>query len=547
MWIRIATGLSLLCAALLASCGGRAPTPDAERDASASLQLHVLAASFLGADSSAAGFALSSRLDGDELLVDITAQDARNLRALYYEIEYDGALLNPLVAGPAALFGNADETLSLLQVTGPGQLQAGQVLIHPDGQAGFSGDGSIASLHFALEPQAAMRAAGKVNDKQAAIPRLLKWNNASQTVSWYYNNPADYDQNGEVNVADLTPLAQNFLSAQPGGFDVETAQSVVDGDGNGLINLADITPIGVNFGNGGSGGYAIFEKIGAGTTQLGNVLLNEAVGDRSQDRLAFSYSPAAPLPGNGYFVRLDDGLGNLGFQPAPVFVPADNPPFIVLDFLDKPAQGTGTQPDPYILTDAIIGNSFTFRITDEGLDVTGGAGVEIRSSDAGAVLDINQSSGEVQFDPLYTDTQFSMDGISAGSDTQNSIHFIYVPDAVVTIFIMPDPADPDWAAVEGDGLTAETAYKVRNLAFNSNGQTEFSFIANSKADGSGDVIDVGTLTWQANIPPPNFIINGWVPAGTAKFHPTLTDGYVFAKNGDGVESNHIYVVAKALP
>ncbi|MCB1216377.1 hypothetical protein KDL44_03240 [bacterium] len=544
MWIRFATGLSLLLALLASACAGTMQQfGNGSRDLAASLSLHVLDESFI-ADSTAESLELSSRQLGNELLVSVRAGRAQNLRALYYEVEFDAARLNPLSASPAAAFGNGEEVLSMMQPTAPGRVQAGQVLVHPEEQAGFSGEGELALLRFRIEPQA--RIAAKVNDSAKATPLQLSWDNDAKLARWLYNNPADYDQNGEVNVADLTPLAQHFNKSQAGGFPLEKVESVVDGDGNGVINLADITPIGINFGNAGSGGYHVFEIVGGNHTDIDSLALATASGDKSKDRLGFSYAPGNPLPGNGYYPRLEDGSGNLGFTPAAVFVPeiVDEPPFIVLDFLDRPAQGSGTDADPFILTDTIIGNNFTFRITDDGQNVTGQAGVEIRASAAGATLSIDQPTGEVQFDPAYQNTQFSLDGVADSVDTQNSLHFLYVPEVVELLYIMPDPADADWAGLEGDGSEANP-WLVRNVAFNSDGQTMFSFVANTLPDGSGDVVDVNSLTWAA-VPSQN-VFNNWEPPGTAQFHPNVTDCYVFATNGDGVESNRIYCRAKPFP
>ncbi|MCB1186721.1 PQQ-like beta-propeller repeat protein [bacterium] len=67
------------------------------------------------------------------------------------------------------------------------------------------------------------------------------------TFRWTFNNPADYDQNGEVNVSDITPIGI-FLNRTPSDSDWFRAL-LADGDGNEFITLADITPLGVNFGN----------------------------------------------------------------------------------------------------------------------------------------------------------------------------------------------------------------------------------------------------------------------------------------------------------
>lgn len=67
------------------------------------------------------------------------------------------------------------------------------------------------------------------------------------SFSWSLRNQGDYDQNGEVNVSDITPIGIYLgrTSADPDWFKAQLA----DGDGNGAVTIADITPIGINFGN----------------------------------------------------------------------------------------------------------------------------------------------------------------------------------------------------------------------------------------------------------------------------------------------------------
>src|SRR5690606_31139556 len=58
-----------------------------------------------------------------------------------------------------------------------------------------------------------------------------------------YRNTGDYDQNGEVNISDLTPVGVHFHARH--GDDNWTEAEVADGDANGEVNLADVTPIAV--------------------------------------------------------------------------------------------------------------------------------------------------------------------------------------------------------------------------------------------------------------------------------------------------------------
>ena len=45
----------------------------------------------------------------------------------------------------------------------------------------------------------------------------LTYTAATARLSWYFTSPGDYDQNGEVNIGDLTPLAVHYLEVSPGG------------------------------------------------------------------------------------------------------------------------------------------------------------------------------------------------------------------------------------------------------------------------------------------------------------------------------------------
>lgn len=64
-------------------------------------------------------------------------------------------------------------------------------------------------------------------------------------LKWAYKNQGDYDQNGEVNLGDITQIVLHF-SKSKNDSDWAEAQ-LADGDGNGEVNLSDVTPIALNF------------------------------------------------------------------------------------------------------------------------------------------------------------------------------------------------------------------------------------------------------------------------------------------------------------
>lgn len=116
-------------------------------------------------------------------------------------------------------------------------------------------------------------------------------------LSWTERLVGDYDQNGEVNTGDITPLAQHFdatvtfdPSTLHGGFkywpqgDPDAAsgdgplnwrRARIDGDSNGKITTADITPLAVHFKQ-SLDGYRIYRK---GPGESGFTLLPDAEGE----------------------------------------------------------------------------------------------------------------------------------------------------------------------------------------------------------------------------------------------------------------------------
>jgi len=59
--------------------------------------------------------------------------------------------------------------------------------------------------------------------------------------SWKYKNLGDYNQDGTVDIADITALADNFFDP------ASTENEWIDGNFDGTIDIADVTPLAENF------------------------------------------------------------------------------------------------------------------------------------------------------------------------------------------------------------------------------------------------------------------------------------------------------------
>jgi hypothetical protein len=133
-------------------------------------------------------------------------------------------------------------------------------------------------------------------DKVAISSLSLSGSAAEASLRWDYLLPADYDQNGEVNIADITPIGLHLrkTSASP---DWEQAR-LADGDANQEVNLADITPLAVNFHNTVDGYILQFSAQSATgpwtTLQNVPVAQGETGGGNSIRHFLVELSPASP-------------------------------------------------------------------------------------------------------------------------------------------------------------------------------------------------------------------------------------------------------------
>lgn len=302
--------LALLLAAALCACtADQAPAAGAGR--APRFTLRVDGASYLGA-AAQGSFSLKTTAGGEQVVVEVAGHNLRGLKALYFTLDYDPAQLRPVAAEAGALQGQG-QLLSLALLNTPGAAQYGQIVIHPGECGGLDGEQRLATLRFARQA-----CGGNLGAKQASKPPT---DNASASalvddgsgkLTWLYYNRGDYDQNGLVNLSDMTPLAAHFGALGP--FAATTALSVIDGDGNGLINLADITPIAQGFGNDATGGYGIYtatlpndypkaNNAKSTIARLAKLTLAEATGTPSLLRRAFAYQVSAPVSGAFYWVR----------------------------------------------------------------------------------------------------------------------------------------------------------------------------------------------------------------------------------------------------
>lgn len=108
-------------------------------------------------------------------------------------------------------------------------------------------------------------------------------------ITWHYRNAGDYDQNGKVEIADVTQLAIHFGEAV--GEDKNTLAAVIDGDNSDTVDIGDITPIAMYYGA-RVVGYRVetAETFGGTFDELDRVYLEDMLSDEGRLRAEYLLS-----------------------------------------------------------------------------------------------------------------------------------------------------------------------------------------------------------------------------------------------------------------
>ncbi len=407
----IITALVLLATACGRSNNNTGLDKDLQRGAS-ELSLNIITDPAV-VGSTAQAYDLSTESADGELLVHINATGAANLKALYFELTYDARHLSPLTVDAAPAMGAKSDLVCLEVFQEPGKVTYGQVLTNWESRTGFTGSATIASVRFKQLPAPVVRAVSAAPD-DALSQSTLAWDAGTNTLSWYYRNTGDYNQNSQVGIDDLTPLGAHWNeTATPPPFAEAGVQSVIDGNANGQLNIGDLTPIGINWHKRAIGGYNVYASTsladyptpptaanGTSANLLGNVAFSAATGT-SIERKRFAYVVTAPAGVDYYWVRPNDSLGGLGQDGIASTIADGTPPVVSSTVPANGAQGVALNIRPEAIfsqaMDPATISAATFTLMQGSTPVPG-------SVTYSGVTAVFRPDGMLHADSLYTAT-----------------------------------------------------------------------------------------------------------------------------------------------
>ena len=221
----------------LASCGGGGShaslAPESESPA---LQvIRVFSADGNVMDTGA--LSLDSSVVDATVLIELRVEDQAVLGC---ELAYDPASQHVGQVIRGDYFGDDDIFLAVTDISG-------LAAIGGCSSVGESRGSLLATVY--LEPGATQdaRAVSRLPTSESCMPAEFDYEaeGTTATFSWIYSNTGDYDQNGEVNVSDISPIASNFGVTASGSSLLD--YNVADGDLNGEVSAADLVPISANY------------------------------------------------------------------------------------------------------------------------------------------------------------------------------------------------------------------------------------------------------------------------------------------------------------
>jgi uncharacterized delta-60 repeat protein len=143
------------------------------------------------------------------------------------------------------------------------------------------------------------------------------------TLRWHYRCLGDYNQDGKVDVADITPLAMHYSEGWATGEENSLA-AVADGSNNQIVDVADVTQIAMYFGV-QVDHFSVAESPteGGSYVEIGSVDIETGL-DKATKRMRFSYD-LAPAAGSWYCAVPHDGAGIPGDESNKVQAAAGTP------------------------------------------------------------------------------------------------------------------------------------------------------------------------------------------------------------------------------
>ena len=430
----------------------------------------------------------------------ISVEGAKDLKGAIFTLVYPNSNYHPVAVDFGGFLGAKDEVISLSVTDRAGEVPAGIVKIHPDDVAGANGDGVIARVSFASGGMSVKSVSSPPvgdSNKPTDLTIIETGTPGTYQLMWHEMHVGDYDNNGTVNISDITPIAMHY--GHPGTQD--EVDELITG-GIGLVGVSNITGIAMNFGT---------ELEGY------NVFVAGEPGPRPNTNTAAPYSvmrPLPPPPGRiAYSFMLDlageaevrvrpcDTDGNEGVESDPAIVGSGNAPDAPHGLVATANETVGVGAIRLAWSANSETDLLQYRVYRR--DGPTGDFNQIGVVSAGAIpLTFNDNNGGALL-PAGVDYTYHLTAVNTASmDSPPS------NEATATPFFPAAPTAPSSITVTGEGIPYSYAIEVKWGPSTSSylegyeiwrkgpGDADFSFLQNAGAVGDRTIYDTGLTEGQ---------------------------------------------------
>lgn len=291
------------------------------------------------------------------LKVNIFVEEAKNLFEVYFDLRFNPSLIYPYQIDEGDfLKQDGIPTLFLGILNQWGFVPVGMIRIRPQDNGGVSGNGRLATIYFrsyaASDQPKLLKSAPTQNYNQVNNLTVTK-SGPNAVLDWTEKNRGDFDLDGIVKAADVSPIAFNFGTNVTGGLPF-----LIDSEGNqtNIIDAGDLSAVAFNFAN-RIDAYNIYRADNPGPLPTFNLLGTQNRPDplvAPKDRRApYQFTNSNVAPGS-YIYKV---------------VPFSNPDSTEgIASIEVPYQSSVSMSGLVIEVDPAPGNDLPIVITDLALD-----------------------------------------------------------------------------------------------------------------------------------------------------------------------------------
>lgn len=240
------------------------------------------------------------KLDNGDYHLVVHAKDAPAMTCLFFYVRYEQDRWRPRSCNPGSLFGFEGDRLWFQIIDVPGVVCAGLARVRPDKNGGIKmADGVACEIAFQptpydYKPHWLDHAPDGIQNRVRNVQAYQDPQDCTPVLYWEEANEGDFNNDGEVSVTDILPVAMRYGRMSTDGHE-DPWDRLVDGNADGEINLRDVWLLEANYGA-LLQGYRVYRRP-AGRPRAEELLLKH----RTDPILPFSihrpleWDPAQPI------------------------------------------------------------------------------------------------------------------------------------------------------------------------------------------------------------------------------------------------------------